>query len=111
MTNTTLFIVTGLVMTFVVGLFMGAMFTSGMKDGWKRAVVTIILALGIGFAIGGLLTLEHVGDQQTWNNGYCACGGEWELIDVEKSRSSSSTIYYYTCEECDHLIQTHTNFK
>ncbi len=111
MTNTTLFIITGITMTLVVGVFMSILLTSGMKDGWKRNIITVILAFAIGFSIGGLLTLEHITDEQTWNNGYCACGGEWELIDVEKGRRNSSTTYYYTCKECEHLISTHKNFK
>jgi hypothetical protein len=111
MTHTTLFIITGIAMTLIVGLFMSLLLTSGMRDGWKRNVITVILALVIGFTIGGLLTLEHIGDEEKWNNGYCACGGSWELFDIEKSRSNSSTKYYFTCDECQSLIQTNTYFR
>ena len=112
MTNLTLFIVNGVGMTFVVGGFMAMLITSGMKDGWKRVVVSIILAVAIGFGIGGLLTLEHMADVDSWNNGHCKeCNGEWHLVDVEKGRNNGSTRYYWECEECYNLINTTRNFK
>lgn len=108
MTHTTLFIITGIVMTLIVGIFMSLMLTGGMKDGWKRNVTTIILALVIGFAIGGLLTREHIAEEKGWNNGHCACGGAWELLDIEEGRKNSSTTYYYTCEECNNLFTSYS---
>lgn len=96
-------------MTIVVGLFMGAMFTSGMKDGWKRGIVTIIIALVIGFGIGGMLTAEHQGDVRAWNNGQCECGGEWELINIEHLRNSGE-LYYHECNTCGYVIRLHSNF-
>lgn len=108
MTHTTLFIITGIVMTLIVGIFMSLMLTSGMKDGWKRNITTIILALVIGFTIGGLLTLEHVAEEKSWNNGHCVCGGAWELLDIEKGHKNSSTTYHYTCEECNNLFTSHS---
>jgi hypothetical protein len=52
-----MFIITGICMTFIVGLFMSICIvnTTEMKDGWKKNLVTIILALAIGFGISGLL--------------------------------------------------------
>ncbi len=113
MTDLTLFIITGIVMTLVVGVFMSIciMGTVEMKEGWLRNLVTVILALVIGFTVGGLLTLENIGDRESWNNGHCECGGSWELVDVEKGYRNGSTTYYYTCEECDNLISTHSNFN
>lgn len=113
MSNLGLFIVTGICMTFIAGLFMSICIvnTTEMREGWKKNLVTILLALTIGFGIGGLLTLEHIADEESWNNGHCVCGGEWELIDVEKGYRNGSTTYYYSCEECEDVISTHTNFR
>jgi hypothetical protein len=106
-----MFIITGIGMTIIIGVFVALMLTSEMKRGWKKNLTTILLALAIGFGIGGLLTLDHIGDEQRWNNGHCTCGGEWELADVEKGYRNGSTTYYYSCEECNEVISTHTNFK
>ena len=107
-----MFIITGIAMTLIVGVFMALLLTNGMKDGWKRNVVTIIIALAIGFGIGGLLTLEEQANVKTWNNGHCEeCGGEWHLAGVTKSRNNSSTRYYWECEECNNLIDTTRNFR
>lgn len=107
-----MFIITGIAMTLIVGVFMALMFTSEMKDGWKRNVVTIIIALAIGFGIGGLLTAEHEADKKAWNNGYCEeCGGEWHLADVVKGRNNGSTRYYWECVDCYNVIDTVSRFK
>ena len=56
-----MFIITGICMTFIVGLFMSLCIvnTTEMRDGWKKNLVTIVLALAIGFGISGLLCLEE----------------------------------------------------
>ena len=95
-------------MTVLGGWFFGLLVTSGMKDGWKKTVVGIIVALVFGFGVGGLLTLEHIAEDDGWNNGHCVCGGSWELFDVEKGRKNSSTVYYYLCDECNDLFTSHS---
>ena len=104
-----MFVVVGLLMSVTVGGFMSLMFTSGMKDGWKKVVVAIIVALAIGFGISGLFALERKGDEMAWNNGTCECGGEWDLIDVEHLKNSGE-LYYYECEDCGYVIRLHSNF-
>ncbi len=107
-----MFIITGLFMTVIGGWFFGLMFTSGMKDGWKRNVATIIISFAFGFGVSGLLCLEHQANVDTWNNGYCEeCGGEWHLVDVVKSRNNGGTRYYWECEDCYNIIDTTTRFK
>jgi formate dehydrogenase maturation protein FdhE len=109
-----MFIITGICMTFIVGLFMSLCIvnTTEMRDGWKKNLVTIVLALAIGFGISGLMTLEHQANVETWNDGYCEeCGGEWHLVDVVKSRTNGGTRYYWECEDCYNLIDTTTKFK
>lgn len=107
-----MFIITGIAMTLIVGVFMALMLTSGMRDGWKRNVATIIVALVIGFGISGLLCLEEQANVKAWNNGHCEeCGGEWHLAGTTKSRNNGSTRYYWECEECNNLIDTTRNFR
>lgn len=54
-----MFIITGIAMTLVVGVFMSIciMGTVEMREGWLRKVITVILALAIGF---GILSLIHI---------------------------------------------------
>jgi hypothetical protein len=109
-----MFIITGICMTFIVGLFMSLCIvnTTEMRDGWKKNLVTIILALAIGFGISGLLCLEEQANAKVWNNGHCEeCGGEWHLAGTTKSRNNGSTRYYWECEECNNLIDTTRNFR
>lgn len=109
-----MFIITGIAMTLVVGVFMSIciMGTVEMREGWLRKVITVILALAIGFGISGLLCLEEQANVKAWNNGHCEeCGGEWHLAGTTKSRNNGSTRYYWECEECNNLIDTTRNFR
>lgn len=106
---TTVFVITGVFMAVSVGAFMSLIFTSGMKDDWKRVVACIIISLAIGFGISGLFMLERKGDEMSWNNGHCECGTEWELVDVEHLKNSGE-LYYYGCDNCGTVIKTHSNF-
>lgn len=105
----TIFVIVGVLMTITAGVFFSLMFTSGMKSGLKKNIVSIILAVAIGLGISGLLCLEHAGDVANWNNGYCECGGEWKLIDVEHLRNSGE-LYYHGCDTCGYVIKLHSNF-
>ena len=105
-----MFVVMGLIMTVVVGIFFGLVMTAEMERTWKRNVVCILIALVIGFGLSALFTLECKGDEWTWNNGYCQCNGEWELFDVEHSRHSRD-FYYYKCQSCDDVIILHSFFS
>ena len=109
-----MFIITGIAMTLVVGVFMSIciMGIFEMREGWLRKLVTVILALAIGFGISGLLCLEEQANVKAWNNGHCEeCGGELHLAGTTKSRNNGSTRYYWECEECNNLIDTTRNFR
>ena len=68
----------------------------------------IASAFGTGFA--GLLHLEHKNDEQLWNDGNCTCGKEWRLVSVDHVKNGGD-LYYYTCDECNNTIRTHSNMK
>lgn len=104
-----MFIVAGLFLTVSIGGFMSLIFTSGMKDGWKKYLVGTILAFAVGFGIAGIIMLECETDKAIWNNGNCSCGYEWELIDIERTRHGS-TFYYYGCDNCGKVVELNTNY-
>ena len=104
------FVATGILLTISVGAFMGLMFTSEMRGKVRRSVTAIVIALLFGFGISGLICLEHQADVDTWNNGYCECGGEWELFDVERVKNGSD-LYFYKCPDCKDAIRLHSEFQ
>jgi hypothetical protein len=79
-------------------------------EGVKRVITTILVSLICGYGICGLLFLEKKADETVWNEGYCNCGGKWELNDIEHIKNGGD-LYYYTCDNCNSLIRTHSHFR
>jgi hypothetical protein len=53
--------------------------------------------------------VEDQQDKETWNGGYCPnCNIEWTLINVQQYKGEYD--YYWTCENCNKVIELHTNF-
>lgn len=104
-----MFVVCGLLLTVSVGGFIAMILTSGIRNKIMNIVMTIILALAIGFGITGLLFLEHKADEQMFNGGCCECGGEWDLFDIE-CRKNACSLYFYKCEECKKIIRLNSKF-
>lgn len=105
-----MFVIGGIIFTITLGAFIAMISTSGMKDGIAKVIVSIIIALIIGFGVMGLLELEYHGDSKKWNNGTCiTCGTPFELFDIEYCANSGNT-YYYKCEN-GHLIKTTNYFE
>ena len=104
-----MFVVFGLLLSVSVGAFIAMIITSGIRNKIVNIVVTIILALAIGFGLTGLFMWERKVNEQMFNNGYCECGGEWNLFDVEY-RKNSSSLYFYKCEECKNIIRLNSEF-
>lgn len=88
-----------------------------IEDHIVGIAITIILILGI-VCTGISYNLES----EAWNNGYCTCGGQWELVDVSTrtyhhyNRNSTSTsrretTYYWKCNKCGEILETSYNFK
>ena len=103
------FIVTFLIFSCTVGLFLSLMFTVDLK-GWKRAAFSILIAVIIGGILAGVVTLEDSNDTRLWNSGSCPdCGVQWEFKDME--RYKASTTYFWECPSCKNLIQTTKNMR
>lgn len=73
-----------------------------------KSVGITILVFGamIGLAIG-ICTLEAAIDKDTWNNGYCHCGGEFEFSNAAH-RKNAGNYYYYNCQNCGYVIELTT---
>ena len=104
-----MFVVFGLLLSVSVGTFVGMILTSGIRNKIANIVVTVILALVIGFGLTSLLMWERKVDEQMFNGGYCECSGEWDLFDVEY-RKNSGSLYFYKCKECNNVIQLNSEF-
>ncbi len=104
-----MFVVCGLLLTVSIGGVIAMILTSGVRNKIIKTITTIVLALVIGFGLTGLLFLEHKVDEQMFNGGYCQCGGEWDLFDVEY-RKNSGSLYFYKCGECKKVIRLNSEF-
>lgn len=104
-----MFVGFGLLLSVSVGAFVGMILTSCIRNKIINIIATIILALVIGFGLTSLLMLERKVDEQAFNNGYCECGGEWDLFDVEY-RKNSGSLYFYKCAECESIIRLNSEF-
>jgi hypothetical protein len=68
----------------------------------NKELVFGIIAFVLGIAL--LFTFATL-NAEKYNNGCCECGGEWELIDIERCHNDIP-FYYYECNECHDLIET-----
>jgi hypothetical protein len=101
----------GLGLSATIGLGLSAIVIenkSYSKNVWLKRIG---VALCTGFILTGLISLSTACEQDLWNEGYCDCGGQWELVDIEKGHRNGSTTYYYLCDECDKMLETHVHFK
>ena len=107
--NTITFVLLGLAMSVSMGALIALMVTSGMNDGIPRVIVSIILALAIGFGFVFLMGKYREYQEKRWNNGICStCGAEWHFQCASKHKST--TTYYYTCEN-GHIFETDCLFQ
>ena len=81
-----------------------------MKEFIKSALLGVAI-FGTMMAIAfGVCTLEAKMDKDTWNNGECNCGGQYEFSNASH-RKNGGNYYYYKCEECGKVIETVTAQK
>ena len=103
-----MFVFLAIFFTVIIGLFFGYMFTTSMK-GWKRVLVTLVIAVCIGCGISTVFCVERNNDIKAWNNGSCECGGKWTFSNVEHLKNSGN-LYYWYCEDCGRVIELHAQF-
>ena len=103
-----MFIFLAIIFTVVIGLFIGSIFTTNMK-GWKKGLVTLVIATCVGCIISAMFCVERNSDIKVWNNGYCECGSELKFSNVEHLRNGGN-LYYWHCEDCGKVIELHTQF-
>ena len=103
-----MFLLLSVVFTVVIGLFLGWMLTSSMH-GWKRVLVTLVIAICVGCGISAMFCAERNSDVKAWNNGFCECGCEWKFSNIEHLRNSGN-LYCWYCEDCGRVIELHTEF-
>ena len=71
-----------------------------------KSVVAITASGVLAFILIVLMVLcDYSYNENRWNNGYCPCGGEWHFRAVESaSVSTSSSKYWYECDNCRALM-------
>ena len=78
-----------------------------MKTLFQSILITLALFAVAIVAVIGLGCLEQSMNADTWNEGICGCGGEYEFSNAGH-RKNGGNYYYYTCNECGQLIETTT---
>lgn len=81
-------------------IFVGlAVLASSSTDRRESICAGLILALLVS-AAGTVLTYKN---EELWNDGYCECGTQWELVSV--TRYKLATTKYYHCPNCHNEIE------
>lgn len=62
------------------------------------------LLFGIVYSIA---YIERNQDLKAWNNGYCACGGEWIYSNTSRPQNGG-TRYYFKCNKCNRILELST---
>ena len=107
--NIITFIIFGLIMSMTFGGFFALILISGMKESFLRIVVSIILALFLGFGLVFCIVKQSEHEAKKWNKGICPeCGTEWHFQSAAKYRTS--TTYYYVCDN-GHILKTESLFQ
>lgn len=66
----------------------------------KKKIVACLCILVICFGIVALMYIDSNNAEIRWNNGFCECGGTYELTAA--THHLSSNTFYYTCDNCGH---------
>ena len=105
------FILMAIIMSIIVGGFMAVCIVNVILEYSHIAVkwiAGIIIAVTIGCGISGVATLQLKGDNDAWNNGYCTeCNAPYKFTSSVHHRNSDDE-YYYTCNNCGHIIVIHS---
>ena len=99
------FIIVWLIMAVSVGGFCALMImaTLDIKSTWANILISIFIAALSSFLVTCMMFHEQKQNQILWNDGYCTCGTEWRLVNVQRYRGQ--TLYFYTCDNCGRTIE------
>ena len=75
-----------------------------------KKILYSIITLGISFFIATNLYYYDNNDLKEWNDGYCInCGKPWRFVNG--SISKYETTYFWTCDDCNIIIELHSNYE
>ena len=81
-----------------------------MKDFLRVMLILLVICGFFALAIVGGFTDAKTASKH-WNNGICEiCGGAYKFSGGTHLRNRGDR-YYYTCENCDHTIETYSIMK
>jgi hypothetical protein len=66
---------------------------------WKHKIFGALVCVSFWLLMSGGIYLDASHDADEWNDGYCECGGHWELAGATRTESGQ-TIKYYSCPNC-----------
>lgn len=92
-------------MFVTVGGFFGIIAYANIEksSAWKQFVISLFVAVLSSFLIAGGFYIDGKSAETAYNNGYCTCGTEWRLLNIQKYRGRM--IYYYICDNCGRTIE------
>lgn len=92
--------------TIIFSLFLGLIMTVAVvanedfENKITGFIISIILLAIFTTVFFGLSSHYNKVEIDKWNNGICAeCGGEY------KFKNANYGVYYYACEDCDHVVK------
>lgn len=98
------FLFLSLGLSVFLGGFFGLVATVNMR-GIGRAIVATIIALMVGFSIGGIMHRHNIEKEERWNGGVCPkCGQEWTFANANHVKNQGTT-YYWKCDNCQIIIE------
>lgn len=78
------------------------------KEWVNEHLISIIVGIAIVFIFVGLIG-GAISENNTWNDGYCECGGKWEYVDTvtsirgDKNETYTVTTFIYRCSRCGRM--------
>lgn len=78
-----------------------------MKDFLIGIVCAVCIFVAMTFFVWVCVTGQNAMDEELWNNGVCACGGEWEFSNASAVHKHGNS-YFYFCDDCGDVIELHS---
>lgn len=85
----------------VLGIMFGMIAVMFLVCGvdWKHKIIGALVCIGLWLLMSGGIYIDATIKSKVWNNGYCECGGHWELRGASESHNGTVTKYY-VCPNC-----------